>query len=410
MPALAEKQVKAYFANAGISVEHANTRNDYFPSADIIIHNKSAYIKFAIKGTSAFAEGIVDGSVTCKHVTKVTYDVISNTKRRTYTPAEIALIVVDKVINRQSPALSQRVMDLHYNITPQLFQHMLGKYMKYTCAFFEEGVNDNNLDEAQRRCMVLLCKKLQLKPGDKVLDIGCGWGELVKFMCEYCPGIEVTGITLAEEQLNEARKKCKGLNATFQLIDYRDLKGVEFDKIVSVGMFEHVGLKNGNVFFDDAYRLLKQDGILVVHSIVGSLKGANEGFLEKYIFPGGQLPPVGFIERCALRPGLFKMHHSHEFGLSYAKTLHAWKVNFLEWWDSLSEKERLSLFCDAFKKRWAKLNLTPNERVERFKRVWLYYLEMCEGVFLARRAFLYQFVFVKPLYNGEPLGRFETAA
>ena len=228
---------------------------------------------------------------------------------------------------------------------------------------------------AQEQKLDLICKKLKLKAGDRVLDIGCGWGGFAKYAAERY-GVSVVGITLSKEQLEYAKEFTKGLDVELCLQDYRDLDGT-FDKILSCGMFEHVGVKNYRKYFEVANRCLKDDGLFLLHTIGNncSVRAANP-WIDKYIFPGGMLPSVAQIGEAV--EGLFVMEDWHNFGAYYDKTLMAWFRNFDSAWPKLRE-----------------------DYDERFYRMWKYYLLSCAGAFRARHMELWQIVLSK---NGVPGG------
>jgi cyclopropane-fatty-acyl-phospholipid synthase len=219
----------------------------------------------------------------------------------------------------------------------------------------------------------LICQKLQLQPGLRLLDIGCGWGGLAKFAAERY-NVEVVGVTISKQQYEYARNICQGLPIKIKLQDYRDINET-FDRIVSVGMFEHVGYLNHGAFMQTAHRALQDDGLFLLHSI-----GANESstlaneWLSKYIFPNGMIPSIAQIGKAAEK--LFVMEDLHNFGAYYDQTLMAWHDNFIH--------------------HWQYLGLKDNEKYdERFYRMWRFYLLSCAGGFRARTSQLWQIVFSK---------------
>ncbi len=274
-----------------------------------------------------------------------------------------AALLTAKLVNRQSRSRSDEVAERHYNLGNDLFLSFLDPYKQYSCAFFD---GSGDLDAAQRNKMALICKKLELKREDHVLDIGSGWGGLAKFMAEAY-GCRVTGVNISDEQLRFAENDCRNLPAQFIHRDYRDLEG-RYDKIVSVGMFEHVGRKNYDQFMESTYRCLKPGGIFLLHTI-----GSNESkvscdpWVEKYIFPNGMLPSIRQIAEAI--EGRFVMEDWHNFGPDYDRTLMAWHRNFTSAWPKL--KERYG---------------------ERFRRMWEFYLLSCAGAFRARSIQLWQIV------------------
>jgi cyclopropane-fatty-acyl-phospholipid synthase len=181
------------------------------------------------------------------------------------------------------------------------------------------------LDEAQEAKFDLVCRKIGLKPGNRVLDIGCGWGSFAAFAAEQY-GARVVGITVSEEQTALARARCAGLPVEILLQDYREFSGEPFDHVVSLGRFEHVGYKNYRAYMEMAKRCLKDDGLFLLHTIGGNVSAtAIDPWMGKYIFPNAMLPSIAQIGRAI--EGLFVMEDWHNFGVDYDKTLLAWHDN-----------------------------------------------------------------------------------
>ncbi len=279
------------------------------------------------------------------------------------------------LINLQSPSRAYIVGEQHYDIGNDLYAKMLDKRMVYSCGYWSAPLAPaRNLDEAQEGKLDLICKKLGLKPGQKILDVGCGWGSFAKFAAEKY-GVGVVGITISKEQAALARERCKGLPIEIRVEDYRSTAGT-FDHIVSVGMFEHVGLKNYRTFFKKMKSLLKDDGLFLLHTIGSSVDlRASDPWIEKYIFPGGLLPSVGQIGKALDRQ--FVVEDWHNFGADYDTTLMAWYKNFERAWPTLQDKYD-----------------------ERFRRMWRYYLMSMAGMFRSRGTQLWQIVLSKRGVHG----------
>lgn len=246
--------------------------------------------------------------------------------------------------------------------------------MTYTCGYWKDA---KNLDEAQQHKMELIGRKLKLKPGMRVLDLGCGWGGLCKFLAETYD-VQVVGVNIAKEGVKEARERCKGLSVEIRCQDYRDVNEV-FDRIVVVGLIEHVGHKNYRSFFELANRCLTRDGIFLLHTI-GRFNDATpktEDYTHKYIFPNGMLPNQQNITKAI--DNLFCIEDWHNFGPYYDNTLMAWHENFVKNWHSISH-----LY----------------ENPEKFYRVWTYYLLASAALFRSRRLQLWQIVMTKGLVGG----------
>ncbi len=234
-------------------------------------------------------------------------------------------------------------------------------------------------EEAQQDKLQLICDKLQLQPGMRVLDIGCGWGGLARFMAKHY-GVSVVGVTISAEQQKMAQERCLGLDVDIRLQDYRDLNE-QFDRIVSVGMFEHVGPKNYKTYFDVADHNLKPDGIFLLHTI-GSKRTDNnvDPRINKYIFPNGCLPSVRQIANAS-EPH-FIVEDWHNFGADYDTTLMARHERFRAAWPEIADNYS-----------------------ERFKRMFSYYLNACAGAFRARDIQLWQVVFSRGIEHGLRVAR-----
>jgi len=207
---------------------------------------------------------------------------------------------------------------------------MLDKGMNYACAFWK---NAKTLDEAQEAKLDLVCRKIGLLPGMSVLDIGCGWGGFAKYAAEKY-GAKVYGITVSRDQVEFANKFCQGLDVKVELKDYRALKG-QFDRIVSIGMFEHVGSKNYRTFLKVVHQSLKADGLFLLHAIAGnSSVDSTDPWINKYIFPNSMLPSAKQITSAF--EGLFVLEDWHSFGQYYDRTLMAWHNNL----QKLGENQR----------------------------------------------------------------------
>jgi cyclopropane-fatty-acyl-phospholipid synthase len=241
---------------------------------------------------------------------------------------------------------------------------MLDRRMIYSCAYWKDAAT---LDEAQERKLDLVCRKVRLRPGQKVLDVGCGWGGFARYATERY-GVEVTAVTVSKEQLEAARERVRGFPVEIRLEDYRELSG-RYDAVVSLGMFEHVGPRHHRTFLRVARRCLSDDGLLLLHTIGASeTTTAPDPWIEKYIFPQTHLPSLSQIARAA--EGLFVVEDVHNFGAFYDRTLLAWDANVEEHRSAVAERHG-----------------------ERFLRMWHFYLLSCAGSFRARHLQLYQLVF-----------------
>ncbi|MCP4752701.1 MAG: cyclopropane fatty acyl phospholipid synthase [Proteobacteria bacterium] len=275
-------------------------------------------------------------------------------------------IAKSKLFNLQAISRAFQVGAEHYDIGNDLYRAMLDKRMLYTCGYWK---NANNLDEAQVAKMDLVCRKIGLEPGMTVLEFGCGFGSFAKYAAENY-GAKVTGLTVSREQVKLGSEMCKGLPVEIKLLDYRKATD-KYDRVVSIGILEHVGFRNYRTYMEKANETLKDDGLAFIHTIGGNTsKTIANAWTVKYIFPNGMIPSIAQIGRAM--EGLFVMEDWHNFGEDYDKTLMAWHANFERAWPELKRH-----FDD------------------RFYRMWRYYLLSCAGAFRARDQQLWQIVMTK---------------
>lgn len=335
---------------------------------DITVHNDRLYARVLSEGSLGLGESYMDGWWDCKALDQFFYH-IARSDMFHQAPKNINSLLMylkAKLMNLQSRSRAFQVGQQHYDLGNDLFKAMLDKHMLYSCGYWK---NAQTLDKAQEDKCDLICKKLYLKPGMKVLDIGCGWGGFALYAAKNY-GVEVVGVTISKEQAEYAKHVTKGYPIEIRLQDYREIDE-PFDRIVSIGMFEHVGVKNYKTFMKIAYKLLKDDGLMVLHTIGGnSSQTHGDPWLNKYIFTNGMLPSVEQIAYAS--QGLLVMEDWHNFGADYDKTLMAWHANFVHHWPQLK-----------------------NKYDDRFYRMWTYYLLSCAGIFRARAIQLWQIVFSK---------------
>lgn len=272
----------------------------------------------------------------------------------------------ERLFNRQTRKRAWQVGVAHYDLGNEFYQAMLGPSMAYTCGYW---ANAENLCEAQQAKFELICRKLRLSPGMRLLDIGCGWGGLMAYAARN-HGVSCVGLTISKEQAAFGQARYSSLPVEFRLQDYREVKG-RFDRVVSVGMFEHVGKKNYRSFMQLVQRCLVQHGIFLLHTIgKNERRGTTDPWVNHYIFPNGELPSPSHITEAV--DGLFVMEDLHNFGADYDRTLMAWHQNFEAAWPQFAEAMG-----------------------ERFRRQWRYYLLSCAGAFRARDLQLWQWTFSK---------------
>jgi len=345
---------------AGIKI---NGKNDW----DIVVNDNRFYQRVLAQGSLGLGESYMDGWWNCKRLDEFFYRVLKADLNKKVRKKRILWNVLKiRLLNLQSKSRAYNIGEKHYDIGNELYKNMLDKRMNYSCGYWK---NAKTLDKAQEAKLDLICKKIGLKPGMKILDIGCGWGGFAKFAAEKYK-VKAVGITVSKEQAKLAREICKGLPIEIRLQDYRKLNE-KFDRIISIGMFEHVGPKNYKTYMKVVHRCLKSDGLFLLHTIGGNVSVRFiERWIDKYIFPGGILPSVKQIAKAS--EGLFVLEDWHNFGTDYDKTLMAWHKNFQNNWNKIKGN------YDG-----------------RFKRMWEYYLLSCAGSFRAEKNRLWQVVFSK---------------
>ena len=335
---------------------------------DIQVNDDRFFRRVLTDGALGLGESYMDGwwdtSQLDKFIDNVLRARLDEKIRRAWST--LLKLSLAKAVNLQSRRRAFIIGERHYDLGNELFLNMLDKRMNYSCAYWE---NVNSLDEAQEKKLDLICRKLHLKSGMRILDIGCGWGAFGKYAAEQY-GVTVLGITVSKQQVELGRKLCEGLPVELRLMDYRDVEGT-FDRIVSVGMIEHVGYKNYRTYFEVAHRCLIDDGMFLLHTIGGNRSATSiNPWTHKYIFPNGMLPSVAQLGKAM--EGLFVMEDWHSFGQYYDRTLIAWYQNVTSNWEKLS-----------------------NRYDNRFYRMWKYYLLSSAGAFRARRNQLWQIVLSK---------------
>jgi cyclopropane-fatty-acyl-phospholipid synthase len=344
---------------------------------DIQVYNDQFYPRLMAGGSLAFGESYMDGWWDCAALDQFFDRILSIRLDQRARKSAKALWCALKAACTASPR-RWRAFEIgrrHYDLGNDLFTNMLDKWMNYSCAYWKKA---RDLDEAQESKMDMICRKLQLQSGMRLLDIGCGWGGLAAYAARNY-GVEAVGVTVSQAQVELARRRCEGLPVTIALMDYRSLRDT-FDRIVSVGMFEHVGTRRYRTFMRVVRRCLAPDGLFLLHTIAANRsRRACDPWISKYIFPNSMLPSSRQISAAAEK--LLVLEDWHSFGPDYDPTLLAWYRNFVASWDRI------------------KANYD-----DRFFRMWSYYLLACAGAFRARRNQLWQIVFskngVRPRYAG----------
>lgn len=343
---------------------------------DIQVHDERFYKRALSQRELGIGEAYMDGWWSSAQLDETVARLLAVDVREAL-PISLALLrtaIASMLVNRQSRNKAYDNASAHYDIGNDLYKRMLDKRMVYSCGFWEDATT---LDQAQTAKLDRVCKKLHLEKGMTLLDIGCGWGGFSKFAAENY-GVIVTGISPAIEQVNLARERTKKLKVTILQQDYREVTGT-YDRIVSIGMLEHVGPKNYRTFFEKCNELLADDGLMLHHTIGNSRSTvAADPFIDKYIFPGGVIPSLAQISKATEK--LLVIEDLENFGPYYDRTLMAWHKNFVKHYPEIKDKYD-----------------------QRFYRMWEYYLLSCAGIFRARRITLWQIVMSKlkpaPVYK-----------
>ena len=354
-----KKHIVSMFEAAGVTVNGPKPH-------DIQVHDERFYKRFMRDGRLGIGETYVEGWWDCDDMDAFIYKLHQGQqmiRMKTHNIGFLFTKLLSEIVPAGSLLRSKEIAEAHYDLSNGLFAAFLDPYMQYTCAYWKEGVSE--LNAAQEAKMDLICRKLQLKPGMHILDVGCGWGGFAKYAAER-HGAKVTGVSISKEQLDFARDFCKGLDVDFQFKDYRQISG-QFDRIVVAGMFEHVGLKYQRIFMKKMKSALREDGIFLLHTIGCNHSHFNSAWMEKYIFPGCFVPSVKHIGEAT--EDLFVMEDWHNIGPHYYTTLLAWFNNFDAAWPKLSKKYD-----------------------ERFYRMWKFYLVSQAPGFKARVGQLWQII------------------
>ena len=331
---------------------------------DIRVHDERFFQRVLGQGSLGAGEAYMDGWWDCDQLDEMLTRILhADIEQHLHSPRAVMLSLTARLINMQSQRRAFKVGQRHYDLGDDLYERMLDPRMIYTCAYWEKM---SSLDAAQEAKLDLVARKLGLKAGMRVLDIGCGWGGAAQFMAE-CFGATVTGITVSKNQQQTAQRRCAGLPVDIQLQDYRSMSG-NYDAIYSLGMFEHVGVRNYRTYLTKARELLRPDGLFLLHTIGSNRSSvATDPWIEKYIFPNGQLPSLAQIAAAA--EGLWIIEDLHSFGTYYDRTLMAWSENFERHWPEIAPRYG-----------------------ERFHRMWHFWLMASAANFRARKTQLWQLV------------------
>ena len=345
-----ESLLKDLFALANIEVNGSNPW-------DIQVHDQRFYKRVITEVELGLGESYMDGWWDVEKLDEMICRVIrADLQNKLKHNLKVAMQLAGfYLINMQARRRAFLVAQKHYDLSNDLFKRMLDKRMNYSCGYWKDA---HSLDQAQEHKLELICKKLRLEPGMTVLDIGCGWGAFSKYAAEKY-NVKVVGITVSKEQVALGKELCQGLPVEFRLQDYGEVNE-KFDRLVSIGMIEHVGYKNYRKYFETANRCLKDDGLFLLHTI-GEVRSTHstDAWTHKYIFPNGMLPSIAQLGKAM--EGLMVMEDWHNIGADYDKTLMAWD--------------------DNFKNNWHDIKSSFDTR---FYRMWEYFLLSSAGAFRAR--------------------------
>lgn len=351
-------------------LSEADIRLDGIRPWDLDVRDARFFRAVRRHGIIGFSEAYLNGWWECTAIDQLydrllRHDLLRHLRRH---PRVIARWLKERAFNLQDRRGAARNVQRHYELGNDLFRATLDPRMTYSCGFWQRA---RNIDQAQEDKLELVCRKLNLQPGMRVLDIGCGWGSFARYAAE-CYGCPVTGITLSQQQVDYARRACDGLPVDIRLCDYRDMDE-RFDRIVSIGMFEHVGSKNYRTFMRAAQRCLEPDGLFLLHFFATqrswpNLLDSEVMWITRYIFPGMVVPSLAQVGAAV--DGVFVTEDLHNFGADYDPTLMAWHANFQRNWPAIADRYG-----------------------ERFYRLWTLYLLSCAGAFRCRKYQVWQLVF-----------------
>jgi len=345
----------------------ADIRLDGARPWDVQVRNESLFDRVLAYGNLGAGEAYVDGWWDCEALDDMVCriwqsDLPVYMRQLRRWPS----MLIDVLINRQRGGRAFKVGKQHYDLGNALYKCMLDERMIYSCGYWKDVTN---LDQAQEAKLDLIARKLQLEPGMTVLDIGCGWGGSMAYLQERY-GISGLGITVSDEQVKLAQENYSCADLRFERQDYRSVTEI-FDRIFSVGMFEHVGIKNYPRYFEMVRNCLCDEGLFLLHTI-GCRKSDSwiDPWLERNIFPNAMLPSAKQIISASEQ--YLILEDWHGFGADYDRTVLAWHENFCRGWEQLKP-----------------------DYDERFFRMWRYYLLTCAGTFRAGINQLWQVVFSK---------------
>jgi cyclopropane-fatty-acyl-phospholipid synthase len=360
--------VRDLLARAGITVDGSAPH-------DVQVHDHRFYERVVADGSLGLGESYMDGWWSCAQLDEFFRRLLEARldDRVTLPWRQVLAGAVARVLNRQSSRRAGQVANVHYDLAMEFFEAIMDPRLVYSCGYWKTA---KTLAQAQEDKLDLICRKLGLSARDRVLDIGCGWGSFVTFAHERY-GCASVGVTISGPQAQYARRRCAGLPITIVAADYREIDRRQhgrFDKVVSIGMFEHVGPKNYRAFMRVVDDVLCDDGLFLLQTVGDNFSRMScDAWLDKYIFPNGVAPSVQQLGRAV--EGIFVMEDWHNFGLDYYTTLMSW--------------------CDNLRRHVASLTLDIPEPRDRFYRKWEYFFMSFASAFKTRRLQLWQIVLSK---------------
>lgn len=359
-------KVVALLETAGIEV---NGKNPW----DIQIHDERLFARTLRGGSIAFGEAYMDQWWSAEALDDFFTRAFEARLDEKIQPISLLPHCLKNLLcNPQKGKRAYKVGEVHYDVGNDLYAAMLDRRMTYTCGYwgrFQDLPEAQTLDQAQEHKLEMICRKIGLKEGDRILDIGCGWGSFIRYAAEKYGAICV-GISVSQEQVKHGNDTCRDLPIEFRLQDYREIDDT-FDHIVSIGMFEHVGHKNYRTYMQSVCRNLKENGHFLLHTIGTNVSTFSaDPWITKYIFPNSMLPSAAQISKAV--EDLFVIEDWHNFGPHYDRTLMSWYANFKRAWPGLK---------DGYS--------------DRFYRMWEFYLLSSAATFRSRTNQLWQIVLTK---------------
>lgn len=345
---------------------------------DMQVRVERVFQRILSQGSLGAGESYMDGWWDAQQLDELFHRLLRSRleQRFRYTPAAVLNSAWAVAVNA-SRLQPFQIGERHYDVGNELFERMLDRRMTYTCGYWKDA---RCLDEAQEAKLDLVCRKLGVRPGERILDIGSGWGSFINFAAEHY-GARCLGVTVSKHQADYANEHRYNAEVETRLMDYSEVEG-QFDHVVSLGMFEHVGRKNYRRFMRKVRSVLSDEGLFLLHTIGKNESGVStDPWIAKYIFPNSMIPSYRQVGAAASK--LFVLEDWHNFGADYDTTLMHWWRNFDQHWDELKDHYD-----------------------ERFYRMWKYYLMVSAGSFRARRNNLWQIVFSK---HGVPGGYRRTS-